>query len=82
MNNNTHWHKMIIILCTLIAFWLAIELNHFLQSNDEANQQVDIENWTNMEIILLRKCRTAWPLMVDEYETCIGKVKAMYRKDI
>lgn len=76
------WPKLMISLSTLAAFWLAISLNNFLESDAEEKQQVVAEHWTTLEIILRRQCRAAWPLLGDEYDACVGKIKQMYREDI
>ena len=73
---------ILISLFALAVLWLVISFNHFLGCDAEAKQEAVAKNWTTMEIILLRQCRATWPLMGDEYDTCVGKIKEMYRKDI
>ena len=82
MNNHTAWHKLIISLCALAIISAALTLNHFLKSDVETKQLAVAENWLTLEVILLRECHAKWPLMGDEYETCVGKIKQMYREDI
>ena len=64
----------------MAAIWVVVNLNHFLKSDGEAKQQAVASDQTNMEVILLRKCRAAQPLKDDEY--CVRKIKKMYREDI
>ena len=56
--------------------------NHFLRDDHTKNIQEVAAHWTTMQIILLRTCRVTWPLMGDEYDKCIAKIKKMYRNDI
>ena len=77
----TVWHKMFILLFAMAAIWVVVNLNGFLKSDGEAKQQAVAENWTAFEIILMRTCHAKWPLLGDEFDACVGKIK-MYREDI
>ena len=78
----TAWHKLFILLFAMTAIGVVINLNHFLECDADAKQEVVARNWTTLEIILLRQCRATWPLMLDEYDICISKIAQMYREDI